>query len=140
MQLVLCAQLYQSVSSQNCSDWTLSTDSTLGCRCHTAHYCSVHCLEKDTKAHNSSGECLLMQANQSRYKRKQNLQCCIAPSAPLPVSQNQHVPTNLPESHPTQPLQLATTRQQVLADRYTLLKLLCSKLLHNFTASLLHLH
>ena len=65
--LLLLLLLCSAWSVLSSSDWTRLTDNMLRRRCHTAHYCSVHCLEKDTKAHNLSGECLLMQANQSRY-------------------------------------------------------------------------
>ncbi|KAL3148690.1 hypothetical protein ABBQ38_014104 [Trebouxia sp. C0009 RCD-2024] len=66
-------------------------------RCHTAHYCSIYCLEKDTKAHNLSGECLLMQSNQSRScaVRPFMREACLAarllhqPSMQPPLQSNQ---------------------------------------------------
>ena len=111
--ILLCV----ACSVLSCFDWTLVTDDVLDCRCHTAQYCSIHCLEKDTKAHNLSGECLLMQANLSRYQWEQNPQPCPATDAPLPVSQTIHAPTNLPVCDLTRALRLVITRQQLLADR-----------------------
>ena len=70
-----------------------ATGNTLACRCHTAHYCSVSCLEQDTKRHTLSGECLLMQSDQSRYDSQQLFQSCMC--AP-PASQCLHTPTHLP--------------------------------------------